>query len=182
VVAIEAMSERRGSGSDTFGVAAAGPAGLRDARGRISRILLAIDTPARSRGAIRLASEVARRLGAEVVVVHVREWILGPKGPFDEGEEEAGRIIGEVARRLRADGVRTSIDIRSGHVGHTAGQIALAAQASGADLIVMGRSPASGLRGILLGSVTDKVLQLADLPVLVARPASSRASGRIVSA
>lgn len=173
MVTIEAMNEPNGPGSNTPRMAAVDPGGLGDAQGRISRILLAIDTPARSRSAIRLASEVAGRLGAEVVVLHVREWILGPKGPFDEGEEEAGRIIGEVARRLKADGVRTSIDIRSGHVGHTAGQIVLAARASGADLIVMGRSPTSGLRGILLGSVTDKVLQLADLPVLVARPAAA---------
>jgi nucleotide-binding universal stress UspA family protein len=144
------------------------PNTFQETRELIQRILLAIDTPAHSRMAIRLASEMARRMGAEVVVLHVREWILGPRGPFDEGEREAERIVGEVARQLRADGVRTHVEVRSGYVGHAAREIVDAARSRGASMIVLDRSGSSDLRGFLLGSVTDKVLQLADQPVLVA--------------
>lgn len=136
----------------------------------IQRILLAVDTPTHSREAIRLASQIARRMGMEVVVLHVREWILGPRGPFDEGEREAERIVGEVARELRDDGVRTRVEVRSGYVGHAAREIVHAARVRRASMIVMDRSDSSDLRGFLLGSVTDKVLQLADQPVLVACP------------
>ena len=173
---VGAMDVRSEWGSGASDHAMADPDGLIGPRQPIRRILLAIDSPAHSTEAIRFASELARSTGAEVVVLHVREWILGPKGPFDEGEKVAARIIGEVARRLKADGVDTTVEIRSGYFGHTPRQIVNAARARGADLIVMGMSGASDHRGILLGSVTDKVLQLADVPVLVARshPADMR--------
>jgi nucleotide-binding universal stress UspA family protein len=150
------------------GRAGFGTDALQEPHELIERILLAIDTPAHSRHAIRLASEIARRMDAEVVVLHVREWILGPRGPFDEGEREAERIVGEVARQLRVDGVRTRVEVRSGYVGHAAREIVNAARTRRTSMIVMDRSDSSELREFLLGSVTDKVLQLADQPVLVA--------------
>ena len=79
-------------------------------------------------------------------------------------------------RELEADGVHVRVQIKSGYFGDTARWIVEAAQASRADLIVMGRSGSSNLRGTPLGGVTHKVLQLSDVPVLVSGPEATRAT------
>ena len=54
--------------------------------------------------------------------------------------------------------------------GSPAEEIVDAAKHVGADLIVMGSRGLSGVRSVLLGSVSDRVLHLAHCPVLVVRP------------
>jgi len=54
--------------------------------------------------------------------------------------------------------------------GSPAEEIVDAAKHVGADLIVLGSRGLNGVRSVLLGSVSDRVLHLAHCPVLVVRP------------
>ena len=74
-----------------------------------------------------------------------------------------------VEAELNAACVRTTCRVERALAGHVAQAIIDAAAADGAELIVMGSRGLSDLRGLLLGSVTHNVIQLADRPVLVAR-------------
>jgi hypothetical protein len=47
----------------------------------ISTILVAIDEPQHAREIVAFASELGKSLDASFVVMHAREWILGPGGP-----------------------------------------------------------------------------------------------------
>ena len=143
--------------------------GSREGSAVIQKILLAIDASEHSKKAIPLAAEIAERLGAEVTVLHVREWVMGPGGPLDEGASEADRLVKAVVSQLRGAGLTARGEVLGDYFGHTARRIVAAADSSGADLIVMGSRGVSDLTGILLGDVAHKVLQLATTPVLVAR-------------
>lgn len=134
----------------------------------ISRILLAVDASEDSKEATALAGELAQRFKAEVLVLHVREWAFGPRGPFDEGSEEAREVLDDVVKELESKGVETRPVMRAGFFGHTPAEIAEVERTAGADLIVMGRGGTSTLKELILGNVTHKVIHLADVPVLVA--------------
>lgn len=75
-------------------------------------------------------------------------------------------IAAEAADLLRAAGVRTEIDVLEGPAAQA---ILRAASTRGADLIVVGSRGLGDLQAALLGSVSHKVLQIAEVPVLVVR-------------
>jgi nucleotide-binding universal stress UspA family protein len=72
---------------------------------------------------------------------------------------------------MRDAGIAASGKVQDVAAGHVAKNIVETATAHGADLIVMGSRGLSDIQGILLGSVTHKVMQLAPIAVLVARGA-----------
>jgi nucleotide-binding universal stress UspA family protein len=80
---------------------------------------------------------------------------------------EAGEYLEGVARRLRAAGVR----VRTRALVHpsAAGAILDAAAAGGFDLIALRTRGRGGAARLLLGSVADKVVRGAAVPVLVSR-------------
>jgi nucleotide-binding universal stress UspA family protein len=136
----------------------------------IRKILLVVDATNHAREAEALAAELAIGFSAEVIVLHVRQWILGPAGPFDEGTQRSTELVDGVAGRLRERGVRVRPEVRSAYFAHTAREIVEAASEDEADLIVMGSHGASGIMPTVLGRVTHKLLQLTHVPVLVAAP------------
>lgn len=82
-------------------------------------------------------------------------------------EDEARRYLGEVAERLRGEGyeVRTEVRVDA----HPARMILDYAKEIGADLIAQATHGRSGVARFALGSVTDKVLRGAEVPVMVVR-------------
>lgn len=135
----------------------------------IQKILLAIDTSEHAKVAVTLAAEIASMCGAEVTVLHVREWLLGARGPLDEGAREAEALVEAALDDLKHAGVTAHGDVQGGYFGHVARRIVAAAEESGVDLIILGARGVSDLANILLGDVVHKVLQLSNAPVLVAR-------------
>lgn len=139
-----------------------------------TKILLATDGSPSAAEATRYASQLALLMGAQVIVLHAY-----PRVPSFLGEpnlsqmihqmvREADNIVGPVVEELAAAGIDVSAEMLEGP---PAEAILAVAANSGCDLIVMGTRGHGQLAGVLLGSVSHKVLAHATAPVLVVRPA-----------
>jgi nucleotide-binding universal stress UspA family protein len=131
-------------------------------------IVLALDGSEGSKKAIPVATEVARQDGARIVIAHVEQDIAGKGGgPIIATEDEIQSEIREQAEKLSADGLEASVEVRNLMVGGPAHAIAEIADEANADLIVAGSHGHTALAGFLLGSVTQRLLNVANCPVLV---------------
>ncbi len=127
--------------------------------------------------ALPLVRELAKQEGATVKIVHVVERVegLGGTGPIrrvDEGHVQ--EHLNQVASQLSELGINASVEIR-GDVGtRPAHELVKVAKEIGADLIVAGTRGHTAIGGLLVGSVTNRLLHVAPCPVLVV-PASATA-------
>ena len=80
---------------------------------------------------------------------------------------EAERYLAEVQYRLEAEGIKVSSAVTEGAA---AEKIVDYAVGEDADLIVMSTRGKGGIQRFLLGSVTDRVLRSAQIPVLAIPP------------
>ena len=135
------------------------------------RILLAVDDSAASRRAVALTADIARKSSAEVLVFHVRERQWGRRGGTLELEspEDAAEFLNAAVYELRRAGVSARGELRNATFGSVARGIATAADEHGSELIVIGSRGLACLPGMVLSSVSHKVLHLAHVPVLIAR-------------
>ena len=134
-------------------------------------IVLALDGSEGSKRAIPLAIELAQRDSAKVVIVHVDERIVGKGGgDIHADEAEIQAAVRKQAEELSSQGIEASVEMRDVMVGGPAHPIAEIAADAGADLIVVGTRGHSGVSGVLLGSVTQRLLHLAHQPVLAVPP------------
>ncbi len=136
----------------------------------IERILLAVDGSEYSERAIPVAAEMAKKFGSEVIVFHVRGTAVGRAVVYaPETVDEAAALVDRVAKWLKDEGVSARGEVVTSIHGREAREILETAKAEDADLIVMGSRGLGDLAGLLVGSVTHKVLHLTDRPVLVVR-------------
>jgi nucleotide-binding universal stress UspA family protein len=149
----------------------------------MKKIAVGVDFSTESELAARQALEVARHLGAELVLVHARFYLeLPPIGPASKSEAEAAfvavraRVAGEIERsheklaelraRLSGQGPEVSQVLAEGIADEA---LCSAAGEVGADLLVVGTHGRTGLRWFFLGSVAERVVRLSPVDVLVAR-------------
>lgn len=136
-------------------------------------IIVAVDGSAQSGRAAAAAAELAKLSGGRVVVFHAREHqdVIGKSGgTFDvEYPEEANAIVDKAVTAVRSLGVPVISSIVHVSLGHIAAKIVEAAGTEGCDTIVLGSHGRSVVAAAILGSTADKVLRLADRPVLVIR-------------
>jgi len=140
-----------------------------------SKLLVPVDGSEPSSAAVRLAVDVARRYGGEIVLCHVLDIasIVALSGSMTMDPSiavEAQRSLGEellkaTAAEVGAKGVPVSAEFLEGEV---VAQILDLARAKGVDAIVMGSHGRSGIARALLGSKTEGVLRRSPIPVLVA--------------
>lgn len=134
------------------------------------RILVAIDASEHSRQILPTATELARRFQSEVFVLHVAEHDRGRAAAFSvESPAEATRLVADAVKQLHDAGLVVKGEVHDVGAGHVAKNIVDSAAAEQSDLILMGSRGLSDVQGLLLGSVTHKVIQLAPVAVLVAR-------------
>ncbi len=148
------------------------------------RILVAIDGSPYSGYAVPDAIEIARCFKSTILVLHVLEREVGRAGAFPmETTNEADRLVAAAVRTFQDAGITATSEVQHATAGHAAKHIVETAKEQDCDLVVMGSRGLSDISGLLLGSVTHKVLQLAHVPVLVARGPSTAAVGKeLVSA
>ncbi len=147
----------------------------------LSHILVAVDGSEHADRAVDFAAELARCARAAVTVVHaipttaVVPLILGSYADLEQVtadsreslEASAAELVGQARERLEAAGV-TTVTTRV-EFGPPARIITDIAREIDADVIVMGRRGLGELRGLLLGSVSHKVSQVADATVVTVR-------------
>ena len=132
------------------------------------RILLAVNRLASSQRAADAAVDIAQKYGAEVVVLHIRERQTTKLGGDDvEQEDGAAEFVEELVRALKDAGVSARGEIQTAATGRVPRVILEAAREQDAGLIVMGSRRQSELDELFLESVTDRVLHVAECPVLV---------------
>ncbi len=129
-----------------------------------------------------LAVQLARALGAELVLLHVgveaplfREGLMGPRELeriFEEQREWATKALEERAAECRGQGVPTLARVVTG-VPHR--EIVEAAKQEGAAFIVMGTHGRGIIERFLLGSVADRVVRTAPCAVVTRRPTEGAA-------
>ena len=134
-------------------------------------IVLALDGSEESGRAIPMATELALRDSARLVIVHVDERIAARGGgDIHPDEAEIQAAVRQQAEELTKQGIQTTVHMRDVMVGGAARPIAEVASEEGADLIVVGTRGHSAVHGVLLGSVTQRLLHLAHQPVLAIPP------------
>lgn len=131
------------------------------------QILIGVDGSEESDRAAKRALELAATFDASVTAIHVVE-----TSTLDlTRDEEASEILER--RESVFSGVEAAAEDAGQSIttevveGAPAEQITQRATADDADLVVLGRQGASGIGERLLGSVTERVLSRADVPVFV---------------
>lgn len=138
----------------------------------IRLIILPVDGSEHSRHAAEYAADLAGGLDAEIVALHCLPPVPAYLGEpnFErarEGREaEAEAVLKPIRDFLEETGVRFRDMAVDGSPGEA---IADVAKAERADLVVMGSKGKTGLEGLILGSVTHRVLHISPCPVLVVR-------------
>ena len=155
---------------------------------RIKKILYPTDFSACAQAALAYAIELARRHQAMLHVLHVApplgvELVRGTVGALLNEDDFYGNLRAEAHRRIEAALSPYEAANVLPHPFYTHGQapgevILGHVEAEQIDLIVMGAHGWRGLRRMLLGSVTQEVVQRSTCPVLTVREDEGRAEAQ----
>ncbi|MGC2195818.1 MAG: universal stress protein [Terriglobales bacterium] len=148
----------------------------------IKRILCPTDFSGPACTCVRTASELAEHFGAELMLINVVPAV--PTLPPDpnyvfkipEYEQYLHADAEKQLSKAREELVGRNVKVRTmvGH-GSAAEEIVLVAKKDGADLIVISTHGSTGLERWVFGSVAEKVVRLAECPVLTVRQAKEAA-------
>ena len=143
----------------------------------MKRILVATDGSAGADGAIEYAARTAKDYGAELLIVNVIGGYGLPDKVFMAFSSTQQIWLKELLESVSAElltkardlawsvGVTTiQLESRTGDVAQTVIEIG---QQKSVDLIVVGKRGAGAIAQLLLGSVSQKLVSLAPLPVTV---------------
>ncbi len=139
-------------------------------------ILIPLDGSTESTSAIAPAVMLARATGARITLFHAvssDDLIGGPILPvlirsIDDALDGAREHLERRAEKLRASGLEVDVAVAHGQL--PARAIKEAADDHGADLVAMSTHGYGGVRRLILGSVTDKVLRNCGRPLLIQHP------------
>lgn len=137
-----------------------------------STILCPTDFGEGSDAALAYAVDLAKALGAQVLVIHTYEipMVGFPDGTLVATAELASRVLEGAEQGLKAAAARhaqSGVSLRTlVKQGETWRTIIETAESEGAGMIVMGTHGRRGLPRALLGSVAEKVVRTATCPVL----------------
>jgi len=140
------------------------------------RILVPIDFSECSLSALAYALGLAVKLEAKITLLHVVEpaifadnYLITPTAVEEANQNlvAAGRErLAALQRRAAAQSVAAEPLVR---MGRAQSEISDTAEATGADLIVMGTHGYGGIKQLLLGSTAERVVRHAPCPVLTVR-------------
>ena len=151
------------------------------------RILVPLDGSRFSIRALPFASDVAKRFGAQIVLIQVIKEILpiamdapGRGGPYiqemfiEEARQQdkeilarSRRYLSRKVRELAGQGIKGSYCIM---IGETTSSIEKCCQKEEIDLLIITTHGRGGFKRAILGSIADEVIRNSTIPVLVIRP------------
>jgi len=134
------------------------------------KILIATDGSKRTQNAVEMGLKIAREQHSKVYTVYVVDTVTFTSIPMDVTWENMYQLLkdeGEEAVKAVKDSA-PDVDVETYVLeGNPAVEITKFAGDNGVDLIVMGTLGKSGIDRILLGSTAEKVIRIANCPVLV---------------
>lgn len=144
------------------------------------RVVAAIDGTRHAADVLAVAARAAGGQSGQVRLVHVRPWqpvppstreecslITAGVGLFTETTEQAATLVDGAVRDIGSRGASADAVVVEAQQAAMGAAIVSAAEAWGADLIVVGRRPRGLLGSVLRRGVSDQVLQQARCPVLL---------------
>ena len=149
-------------------------------RFQVQRILVATDGSTASEAILDPVVELGRVFGAALHLVRIVEFphgipsvylpdaVLSAREQLDGAREAAEQETRDLVDRLQDRGVAATSSVEV--AGHAAPGILSAAKDGSFDLIAIATHGRGGVRRMVLGSVADKVIRGAEVPVLVVRP------------
>jgi nucleotide-binding universal stress UspA family protein len=140
------------------------------------RILVPLDGSKLAEQVLPVVSPIARALEAEMTLFQVissyaigsfsGEWYSPLKSTFETAEQHAKAYLERKASRLKELGIETSTAVWTGSVAQL---IVRYAEVNHTDLIAMCTHGRTGLARWAMGSVADRVLRAAGIPILLVR-------------
>lgn len=140
-------------------------------------ILIPVDGSVTALKAVQAAAGLARAFQSKVTVIYVidpypftglgSDFAYGQAEYLNAANVEAQESTDAARQTLQAAGVEATISVIEAHAAWRG--IIDTATAVGADLIVMGSHGRRGLEKLVLGSVAQRVLTHAHLPVFIVR-------------
>jgi len=145
-----------------------------ESRTDVQQILAPVDFSDAAESAVRHAEEIAETYDANLHLLHVIEEAAytsayGVDPPLTSHEEVMYRVEKNLAKRVREEIGDGRVEVAA-TVGYAPWTIVDYAKENDIDLIVIATHGRSGLNRILLGSVAERVLRRAPVPVFLVRP------------
>jgi nucleotide-binding universal stress UspA family protein len=145
------------------------------------KVIWATDGSANADEALPFAKSLVGAHGGSLIAVHCDEILYGKAPGFPLRAEDVGREakIRTQVDELRAEGLDAKLVELTGPVAKAASMIADLAATTDADVIVVGTRGLGPLAGMILGSLTQKLVHVAPCSVVAVPGSKSRgASGR----
>lgn len=144
------------------------------------RILVPVDFSDHSKTTVAYARRIAARNDSTLYILHVfqaPDYVVTPytrraqnsaeiRAQVSAAEQDARENLEILRQELLERDVKTEVILR---IGYPFEEIVLVANHFNVDLIVIGSHGRSGIRRLLLGSTTERVVEHADCPVLVVK-------------
>lgn len=142
-------------------------------------VIWATDGSENAERALPTALELVEQSRGKLFVVHANEILGGRAGgvPAYADEDDRRLELHTRVNQLIADGIDAELHLVAGVQRHPADLIAKKAKELDADVIVVGARGHRGVTGLLLGSVTQRLLHVSRCPVL-AVPARVRSRSK----
>lgn len=131
-------------------------------------VIWATDSSENAERALSTALELVEESGGKLFVVHANEILGGRAGgvpAYADEDDRRAQLHDEVNQLLEA-GIDAELHIVAGVQRHPADLIANKAREIDADVIVVGTRGHGRIAGMLLGSVTQRLLHVSPCPVL----------------
>ena len=150
-----------------------------------NKILVPIDFSPSSHAALDAAAELAQRFGAEIFLLHVIPAFPNVSIPdsiteaaiIEKARKEADSRFSVSEAALGARGIKVSSSVEVGN--DVAGSILEAIEREKADLIVITTHGLSGWYPQVFGSITEKIVRLAQCPLLLLRTTKPESSAKV---
>ena len=140
------------------------------------KILVATDGSKNALRAVKYAARLVDALKASSVITLISvhddvalrhaERFVGKKAVADYLRDLSESDLADARKALDKAGVAHDMIIRTGNIG---AEIAAAAQEGKFDLIILGSKGRSALKDLLMGSVAQRVMEMAKTPVLMVK-------------